>query len=105
MYQEVPRLRLGVRKDFAFSSSFTFYRKRPGETKIRKFAVTLRVQQNVGRFLISMNHVSRMKKLCRLEELIHDVLFVDSFQNIALLDNMMQICFHKLKNQIEILII
>ena len=52
-----------------------------------------------------MNHVSRMKKLRRLEELVHDVLFVDSLENIALLDDMMQIRFHKLKNQIEILII
>lgn len=104
MYQEVPRVRLGVGRDFLLVP-VTFHRERAGETKISKFAVTLRVQKNVRRFLISMNHVSRMKKLCRLEELVHDVLFVDSFENIALLDDMMQICFHKLKNQIEILII
>ena len=41
---------------------------------------------------ITMNYISRMKVFGCLEQLIHDVLFVDVFQYTASLDDIVQIC-------------
>ena len=40
-----------------------------------------------------------------LEKLIHDVLSVDALENVALLDDMVQVCLHELEDQIEILFV
>lgn len=51
-----------------------------------------------------MKKLRRMQILQRTEELVHDVSLVDVLQNVGS-ENSMQIRFHILKHQIDILLI
>ena len=47
-------------------NNLTFETEGSGETKICQFTIALRVQQDVARLLITVYHISRMQKLCGL---------------------------------------
>mmetsp|Transcript_4134 Transcript_4134/g.6219 ORF Transcript_4134/g.6219 Transcript_4134/m.6219 type:complete len:252 (-) Transcript_4134:107-862(-) len=79
-------------------------RNRTREAKISQLEKTLRVEQQVAWLDITMNHFSRMHVFERFEQLIHDVLFVNIFQDVCPNDSV-QIGLHILKNQINVPII
>ena len=66
--------------------------------------MAIRVDKNVGGFEVPMNDVCRVKILDALENLIHDELVVNVFEDL-LSDGVVQVCLHILKDQIEVLVI
>ena len=48
--------------------------------------------------LVSVYHVTRVEELGGFEQLVHNVLLVDSLQDVALLYHVVEVGLHELKN-------
>lgn len=63
------------------------------------------IEQNVGRLLVAMNHVRRVQVLGRLQQLIHDVLFVHVFENGLAFDHVVQVGLHVLEHEVNVAVV
>lgn len=52
-----------------------------------------------------MNHIARMDEIRCIQQLVHDVPFVDVFEYRAALNHIMQIALHEFKRQINVHVI
>lgn len=55
------------------------------------------IHQYIAGLQIAMNYIARMDEIRCIEYLIHNISFMDVFQNWAALNDIMQITFHELE--------
>lgn len=60
------------------------------------------VDQNIRWFQVSVYYISRMDEICCIQKLIHDIAFMDVFQNGTTFNDIMQIALHEFEWQINI---
>jgi len=78
--------------------------KTSGKSEITDFEGTVRIDENIAGFKISMDDLSRMEILHSLENLIHYVPIMQILQNF-LTNSVVEISLHKFEYQIEIFVI
>jgi hypothetical protein len=66
--------------------------------------VALRVQQQVGGLQVTVKQVGRVHVLEALEDLVHDVLLVNVFEDIGSNDGV-QVGVHEVKYQVNIAVV
>ena len=79
-------------------------RERPSETEVSYFDITLRIEQNIRRFEVTMKNISRVEILETFQYLVDDVLFVDVFENVSS-DDSVHVDFHGIEYQVNIFIV
>ena len=80
----------------------SFVSQRSSQTEIAELHVTFLIEKDIGRLLVTMNHIGRMQVLGSLEQLVHDVLFVNIFQDRLALDDIVQISFYKTTSKFRV---
>jgi len=81
-----------------------FLRNRPCEPKVCQLQVTLRVQQQIGGFEVSVDEFTCVEVLECLQQLLNDVLLVDVFQDVSS-DDCMQVSFHLVEYTVDVFVI
>ena len=78
------------------------FREATSQTKVTDFEVAIRIEQQIGGFEVTMQHVGRVNVLHATQSLVDEVLDVVVSERVLGINNLVQIRVHEIHDHVNI---